>query len=96
MAITITSRIKTKLLKKHNVTEKEVTECFYNRDRSALKDVREDHQTDPPTLWIIAETNHCRELKLLFIVSDGDVVVKSAYEPNQTEIEVYERHARYL
>lgn len=96
MAIVITSRIKKKLLEKHNVTEKEVTECFYNRNRTALKDVREDHQTDPPTLWIIANTNHCRELKLLFVVRNGDIVLKTAYEPNQNEIDIYDNHASYL
>ncbi len=96
MTVTITSRIKKKLLERHNVTEKEVTECFYNRDRTALKDVREDHQTDPPTLWIIAETNHCRPLKLLFMVKDGNTILKSAFEPNQNEIDIYDRHAKYM
>lgn len=96
MAVIISKRIQTKLLGKHNVTKKEVTECFFNRDRTALKDSREEHQTDPPTLWIIAKTNHCRALKLLFVVNDGDVILKSAFEPNQNEIDIYARYSRYL
>jgi len=96
VSIIISKRTKTKLLEKHNVTEKEVTECFYNRDRTALKDPREEHQTDPPTLWIIAETNHCRSLKLIFMVSEGNVILKSAFEPNQNEIDMYDKFSCYL
>lgn len=79
------------------MTESEVVECFVNRDRTALKDSREDHKTDPPTLWIIAETNHLRELKIMFMVDeDHNVILKSAYEPNQNEIEIYNKYATYL
>ena len=96
MGIIISEKIRGKLLEKHNVTEKEVSECFYNRDRKALKDTREEHDTDPPTLWVISETNHCRALKLIFMVKDGNAILKSAYEANQTEIDLYERCADHL
>jgi len=97
VALIISRRIRDKLLEKHNVTEKEVTECFFNRDRIALKDSREDHLTDPPTLWLISETNHLRELKLLYIVDkDGNALLKSAYEPNKDEIDIYNKYANYL
>jgi len=58
--------------------------------------MREDYQTNPPTLWVISETNHCRLLKLVFMVKDGNAVLKSAFEPNQQEIDIYDKFAKHL
>lgn len=96
MKVSITANIRKKLLEKHGVTVKEVMECLTNRDRRALRDEREDHQTDPPTLWIIAETNHLRPLKVIFMVKDGIPIVKSAFEPNPEEVRIYNNKARLL
>jgi len=92
----INTQIRSKLLEKHKVTEKEVRECFLNRERTALKDEREEHQTEPPTLWIISKTNHLRELKLIFMIRERNVILKTAYEPNQKEIQIYLTKARLL
>ena len=85
-----------KLASKHRVTREEVSQCFCNREGRFLKDDREDHQTDPPTLWFIAETNQRRKLKLCFVITRTDaetyVELKTAYEPNADEIEIYNRH----
>lgn len=96
MKIYVSKSVEKKLLEKHNVTIKEVTECLVNQDRRALKDSREKHDTNPPTLWIIAETNHLRDLKVIFMVKDGSVIVKSAFEPNQNEVRVYNKFAQLL
>jgi uncharacterized DUF497 family protein len=92
----ISSKVKSKLLEKHRVTEKEIGECFLNRERTALKDDREEHQTEPPTLWVIAKTDHLRELKLVFMVTDRGIILKTAYEPNQQEIQIYRIKASLL
>jgi len=94
--LVITTQIRSKLLEKHKVTEKEVRECFLNRERIALKDEREDHKTEPPTLWIISKTNHLRELKLVFMIKERNVILKTAYEPNQKEFQIYLSKARLL
>ena len=52
----ISVRIAEKINKKHNITIEEIWECFLNRTQGLLEDTRLDHQTDPPTLWFIAET----------------------------------------
>lgn len=96
MKVHITANIKKKIFVKHEVTAKEVEECFANRDRRAVRDSREDHDTDPPTWWIISETNHLRELKVVFIVKDGIPVVKTAFEPNPEEVRNYNNRARPL
>lgn len=96
MGIHVSKGVEKKLHDKHSVTVKEVMECLVNRDRGSLRDEREDHDTDPPTYWIIAETNHLRELKVVFIVDDGSVIVKTAFEPNPNEIRIYNKYAQLL
>jgi len=59
-----------------------------------LIDDREDNRTDPETLWFIAETNKGRLLKVCFMFMDGNVHIKTTYEPNEVEIEVYETHGK--
>ncbi|MEO9204911.1 MAG: ADP-ribosyl-(dinitrogen reductase) hydrolase [Gammaproteobacteria bacterium] len=89
-----TKRIAEKLLKKHRVTIIEVGECFLNRIHGLLEDTRLDHRTEPPTLWFIAETDHGRLLKVVFIEhTDGTYEIKTAYEPNENEVKIYERFA---
>jgi len=92
----INTQVRSKLLEKHKVTENEVRECFLNREWTALKDAREEHETDPPTLWIISRTNHLRELKLVFMIKERNIILKTAYEPNEKEIQIYIGKARLL
>jgi len=94
--LVINTQIRRKLLEKHKVTEKEIRECFLNRERIALKDEREEHETDPPTLWIISKTNHLRELKLVFMIKERSIILKTAYEPNKKEVQIYFIKARLL
>lgn len=89
-SIIISSRIDDKLDDKHRVTQAEVEQCFDNRCGYNLMDDREHHRTDPPTLWFIAETLKGRLLKIVFVYRDGNIHLKSAYEPNDEEIRIYE------
>lgn len=90
----LSKRIAEKLEKKHNVKAVEIGECFLNRTQGLLEDTRINHRTDPPTLWFIAETDHGRLLKVVFIeLTDGSYEIKTAYEPNDNEVKIYERHA---
>jgi len=92
--IIISSEILEKLRTKHNVEPREVEQCFENLIGLFLEDDREDHRTDPPTLWFIAPTNKERLLKVVFIFIDGNAHIKSAFEPNGEEISIYERFGR--
>lgn len=83
-----------KLKDKHTVDRREIEQCFDNRDGGFLVDDREDHRTDPQTLWFIAPTNFNRLLKVVFISIDGKIHIKTAYEANETEIRIYERHGK--
>ena len=90
----ISKRITDKLLDKHKVFTEDVFECFNNRTKGLLEDTRVDHKTNPPTLWFIAETDHGRLLKIVFIeLPNGTYEIKTAYEPNENEVKIYERHA---
>ena len=45
-------------LRRRSINQFHLLECFGNQTRSALVDEREEHKTDPPTLWFIAETEN--------------------------------------
>ncbi|HGM5493476.1 hypothetical protein ACUNEV_26590 [Serratia sp. IR-2025] len=94
MTIVISEEIEDKLRIKHQVTEKEVQEALANCTGNLLIDNREQHRTNPPTNWIIAETNQRRELKICFIIIDGDIHIKSAFEPNEQERTIYAKHGK--
>lgn len=54
-----------------------------------LTDNRLNNQTDPPTRWFIAETDMGRRLKIVYIRTDKEFIVKTAYPPNAEELEIY-------
>lgn len=91
MNIQFSPAVKEKLRVKHNVTEKEVFECFANREGNYLMDTREIHKTTPPTLWFIALTNKGKILKICFIPphQGHPAQLKSAFEPNEIERKIY-------
>ena len=93
MIIIFTESTLAKLAKKHNVNQKEVEQCFVNREGGLLTDDREDHKTNPPTLWFVAPTNKNRILKVAYIQDGKEIIVKTAYEANMEEIRIYEKFA---
>lgn len=95
----ISPEVLEKLQTKHRVTRDDVKQCFENRDGGFLEDTREEHLTDPPTEWFIAETNSGRQLKVCFVrgesVEEGKYIdIKTAYDPNAEETEIYDRHGK--
>jgi len=92
--LTISIVVIEKLSEKHGVTRDEIEECFYNRTKGLLEDTREQHQTTPPTMWFIAETDGGRHLKVVFIeLENAAYEIKTAYEPNAEEVRIYEKYA---
>lgn len=94
MRLYISRSVQAKLSDKHKVTYSEVVECLANRVGPSLLDTREDHQTDPPTRWFIAETDMGRKLKVVYIRSDKGIAIKTAYPPNPAELDIYARIAK--
>lgn len=86
----ISPRIDEKLDKKHDVEPAEIDQCFDNKCGFNLIDDRENHRTDPPSLYFVAETDKGRLLKIIFVYRDGKYYIKSAFEPTQSEIQHYE------
>jgi uncharacterized DUF497 family protein len=92
--LNINTAVIQKILKKHNVIREEVEECFYNRLKGLLEDARAQHKTKPPTMWFIAKTNEERLLKVVFVeLPDQTYEIKTAYEPNEDEVRIYEKYA---
>jgi hypothetical protein len=92
MALVLSRRVREKLASKTPpVSEDEILQCFANRSGRYLLDHREQNQTDPPTRWFLAETDYGRVLKVVFIQKDQLVVIKTAYDPNGIERDIYRR-----
>lgn len=41
-------------------------------------------------LWLIAETDYGRRLKIVFIQKDLALIIKTAYDPNPTESKIHD------
>lgn len=94
MRLRISPAIRDKLdHKKPPVDECEIVQCFANRDGAYLYDTRARHLTQPLTQWFIAETDKGRNLKVVFIHTDTGITIKSAFDPNATEIAIYKKYA---
>ena len=104
MGIFISPKVRAKLAAKHQVTEDEIRQCFLNMPEGYefIRDVREQHQTNPPTWFFIAETNQRRKLKICFMVFKvptpaGEAIrteIKTAYPPDDADIANYEKYGK--
>ncbi len=95
MAIIISNKIKEKMHDKHGVREEEVEECFANLVGDFLRDQREEHRSDPATVWFVAETYMGRKLKVVFIPIDGDFHIRTAYQANDEELRIYRKYGEH-
>jgi hypothetical protein len=64
-------------------------------DRFEIEDsqqpARANHQTDPPTFWLVSETDVGRVLKIVYIQRGQDFIIKTAYEPKDGSDVLYQR-----
>lgn len=79
-----------------NVTSKEVHECFANHCGPYAFDGRPQHldENGQPSPWFVASTNHGRCLKIMFVLRNGDIFLKSAYPATPGVQELYRRKIR--
>lgn len=90
----ISQAILDKLRDKHQVDRREVEQCFANKCGLYLVDDREDHQSDPPTLWFVAPTNRGRLLKVAFIFREGKVFLRTAFDADELAQKIYDARGR--
>lgn len=92
MNLNISAGVQLKLANKiPPVSREQIIECFGNIEGQFLLDTRAVHQSDPPTVWFIAETNDGRKLKIAFIQRGTTVTIRTAYDPNPVELDLYAR-----
>jgi len=89
------NQILQKLDEKHGVTIEEVYEAFDNSDGRTLIDTREKHKSNPSTEWFISQTRKGRSLKICYVFDPdtNTIFVKTAYEPNQEEVRIFNKYA---
>ncbi|KAB7769326.1 ADP-ribosyl-(dinitrogen reductase) hydrolase [Xanthomonas maliensis] len=90
--IVISEETRAKLGTKHDVGEPEVHQCFANITGKLLIDNRDEHRSDPPTLWFIAPTNRGRLLKVCYVSKGGYFYLRTCYPPNEAELAIYRKH----
>jgi hypothetical protein len=94
VSLKISHSVRAKLGNKNPpVTREEIEECFANRSGTYLEDTREQHRTDPPTKWFIAETYYGRKLKIAFIQKDANTIIRTAYVPNKDELRIFNKYS---
>ena len=78
----------------HGVTLIEIEEAFFLHNGHWLIDDRGRNKTTPPTVWFIGETSSGRLLKIVIIpyLDKGICVLRTAYEPELTEVRLYEQN----
>lgn len=92
MGLFISEKVRAKLsAKSPPVSEEDILQCFANRTGRNLTDSREQHDSDPPTQWFIAETDFGRKLKICYIPIPGKPVIRTAYDPNPEEVRIYRK-----
>ena len=97
MALVISPAVRHKLSTKHDVTQEQVEECFRNHDDGTyLIDTREEHATNPPTLWFIGTTDVGRELKIVFVHEHGNLYLRTAYTANAKQKKIYNNLAKTI
>lgn len=94
LPLVISADVLEKLRDKHGVSKREVEQCFENKCGMFVVDDREDNRTDPVTLAFIAPTNQDRLLKVCFMFIDGNVHIKTAFDPNELDIAHYDKHGK--
>ncbi len=92
VTLSISSSVRAKLASKTPpVTEEEIVQCFANRTHKDLIDPREKNRTNPMTRWFIAETDFGRKLKIAYMPTTKEVVIKTAYDPSADELRIYRK-----
>lgn len=79
-----------------NVTRKEVSECFQNHCGKYCYDKREEHldSSGKPSPWFVSETNKRRSLKIMFVIQEGKIYLKSAYPSTEEVRRIYKKYAK--
>lgn len=94
MKLYISHKVRQKLARRH-ITKDEIIQCFSDRQGTYLIDDREEHRTDPPSKWFVAETDYGKALKIVFIqnVENGKIYIKTAYEATNEVIWIYKQNS---
>lgn len=92
MQLVASSKVIEKIRNVHSVEMEEVEEAWFLHNGALLEDLREEHKTNPPTVWFIAETMSGRKLKVVLVIDrkKGFAALRTAYEPDQIEVDLYE------
>lgn len=86
----IHEKVEEKLKNKHNLDPSEVLEVWNSYSGIELEDNREAHRSSPTTLWFVAKSfKSGRTLKLVYVPYTPTAVLRTAYDANSSEINIF-------
>lgn len=79
--------VRTKL-RERGISLTEVEEALFDAHENVFEETRSQHRTKPPTYFCFGESAEGRLLKVVFILihERKEIVLKTAYEPEEWEI----------
>ncbi|HJW25142.1 MAG TPA: hypothetical protein VJ576_09610 [Rhodocyclaceae bacterium] len=97
MKLIISQTMRDKLANKEPpVSEGDIRQCFGNLTHQPLIDTREEHRTNPPTRWFVAETDYGRKIKIMYVPEPTGIFIKSAYDATENIQRIYNKYAKPL
>ena len=98
MAILISDDVLTKIAADDHgcVSRKDVEEAFATNSAGYCYEQHQEHFLGDgrPSLWFVACTNRGVRLKIMFVLDNEDVHLKSAYPATDRVTAIFERYAR--
>ena len=78
------------------LTRKDVEECFENHPGKICFDNRPEHadRNGKPPLWFVAENNHQRKLKIMYVREGKTITVLSAYPATEKVQRIFEKYCQ--
>ena len=78
-----------KNFKKHNVTNQEAEEIFFNQPFIVIEDKK--HSSDESRFQSLGKTNQNRKLFLVFTIRKNKIRIISIRDMNKKEVKIYEK-----
>lgn len=77
------------------LTRADIEECFRNRCGRKCVDNRPQHASPPHnTYWFVSSDKNGRRIKIVFLMIDGRIILKSAFPANAVVESVFQKFAK--
>lgn len=96
-ALVIHDAILSKIAKQDHggLTRADIEDCFRNRCGRKCLDTRPQHATPPhDTYWFVSSDKNGRRIKIVFLMIDGQIILKSAFPATPVVESVFQKFGK--